>query len=143
MLAGIIEELKTEISQEKTNEDKNLSFIILDEKEFSNFFNEKREEKVAQQNEFYKKIEKVNSFIKILEKMNLTQYINIPRICSIGGQSTGKTSILTNIIGLDILPKGDGVVTRRPIELRLNKIESGEPYIYFENDIDNKITDFT
>ena len=75
--------------------------------------------------------------------MNLTQYINIPRICSIGSQSAGKTSILTNIIGLDILPKGDGVVTRRPIELRLNKIKSGEPYIFFENDLNNKITDFT
>ena len=75
--------------------------------------------------------------------MNLTQYINIPRICSTGSQNAGKTPILTNIIGLDILPKGDGVVTRRPIELRLNKNKSGEPYIFFENDLNNKITDFT
>ena len=50
---------------------------------------------------------------------------------------------MTNIIGLDILPKGDGVVTRRPLELRLNKIKSGKPYIYFNDDKNNKITDFS
>ena len=48
---------------------------------------------------------------------------------------------MTNIIGLDILPKGDGVVTRRPLELRLNYY-NGEPYIIFEEDKNNKITDF-
>jgi dynamin 1-like protein len=88
------------------------------------------------------KIKEVYEFIKLLEKQKLSEYINIPRICSIGNQSNGKTSILTNIIGLDILPKGDGVVTRRPLELRLNKINSGKPYIYFGEDKKDIITDF-
>ena len=97
----------------------------------------------VEENDFFKKIQKTNDFIKELQKLNLTEYITIPRICSIGSQSNGKSSILTNIIGLDILPKGDGVVTRRPLELRLNHIDSGEPYIYFSENEKEKITDFS
>ena len=99
------------------------------------------EEKEIEETEFFKKIKEVNTFIKFLEKLKLTEYINIPKICSIGNQSNGKTSILTSIIGLDILPKGNGVVTRRPLELRLNNIKSGKPYFYFDEDKKNIITD--
>ena len=98
---------------------------------------------IMEENDFFKKIKKTNEFIKELQKLNLTKYITIPHICSIGTQSNGKSSILTNIIGLDILPKGDGVVTRRPLELRLNHIDSGEPYIYFSENEKDKITDFS
>jgi dynamin 1-like protein len=38
----------------------------------------------------------------------------------LGTQSSGKSSVLETIVGLDFLPRGDGVVTRRPLELRLN-----------------------
>lgn len=108
-------------------------------KEENNF----RKEVVVEENDFFKKIRKTNEFIKEIQKLNLTEYISIPRICSIGSQSNGKSSILTNIIGLDILPKGDGIVTRRPLELRLNHIDSGEPYIYFSENEKDKITDFS
>ena len=97
----------------------------------------------GEENDFFTKIKKTNEFIKELQKLNLTEYITIPRICSIGSQSNGKSSILTNIIGLDILPKGDGVVTRRPLELRLNHIDSEKPYIYFSENEKDKITDFS
>ena len=92
---------------------------------------------------FFKRINEINTFTNLLKQLKLTEYINIPKICTIGNQSSGKTSILTNIIGLDILPKGEGLVTRRPLELRLNHIQSGEPYIYFDEDKTNKITDFS
>ena len=111
--------------------------------------NEENEEDIELQtvtfneNKLFEKIKKTNEFIKQIEKLNLPEYIKIPRICSIGSQSNGKTSILTNIIGLDILPKGDGVVTRMPLELRLNHLETGEPYIIFEEDKNEKITDFS
>ena len=81
--------------------------------------------------------------IKHLQKLNLNEYINLPHIFCIGSQSNGKTLLLTNILGLDILPKGDGVVTRRPIELRLTHINSGEPYIYFSDKEEEKNTDFS
>lgn len=38
----------------------------------------------------------------------------------IGEQSSGKSSVLVNIIGDDFLPKGNGTVTRCPLELRLH-----------------------
>ena len=44
----------------------------------------------------------------------------------LGSQSAGKSSVLESIVGLDILPRGDGVVTRRPLELRLNHIDEGQ-----------------
>lgn len=51
--------------------------------------------------------------------MGLQQYINLPRICVVGTQSAGKSSVLEAIVGMDFLPRGEGVVTRRPLELRL------------------------
>ena len=36
-----------------------------------------------------------------------------------GIQSSGKSSLMESIVGLDFLPRGEGVVTRRPLELRL------------------------
>ena len=68
--------------------------------ETNELFNKKETEIVEEPSEFFQKTKEVNMFIKLLEKLNLTEYINIPRICSIGNQSNGKTSILTNIIGL-------------------------------------------
>lgn len=37
----------------------------------------------------------------------------------VGSQSAGKSSLLEQIVGIDFLPRGSGVVTRRPLELRL------------------------
>ena len=37
----------------------------------------------------------------------------------LGTQSSGKSTLLESIVGLDFLPRGEGVVTRRPLELRL------------------------
>lgn len=38
----------------------------------------------------------------------------------------GKSSVLEAIVGLDFLPRGDGVVTRRPLELRLVHLSEGK-----------------
>jgi dynamin 1-like protein len=45
--------------------------------------------------------------------------LSLPAIVAIGGQSSGKTSVLEAIIGKDFLPRGNGIVTRRPLELQL------------------------
>lgn len=37
----------------------------------------------------------------------------------INSQSSGKSSVLENIVGRDFLPRGTGIVTRRPLVLRL------------------------
>jgi vacuolar protein sorting-associated protein 1 len=60
----------------------------------------------------------------------------------LGGQSAGKSSVLESIIGLDCLPRGDGVCTRRPLELRLNHTTEGEPWAKFDEVPNKKFTSF-
>lgn len=45
--------------------------------------------------------------------------IDLPQICVLGSQSSGKSSVLENIVGRDFLPRGTGIVTRRPLVLQL------------------------
>lgn len=45
--------------------------------------------------------------------------VTLPSIVVVGGQSSGKSSVLEAIVGRDFLPRGVGVVTRRPLELQL------------------------
>ncbi|CAJ0895022.1 5487_t:CDS:2, partial [Entrophospora sp. SA101] len=41
--------------------------------------------------------------------------VDLPQIVVIGSQSSGKSSVLENIVGRDFLPRGTGIVTRRPL----------------------------
>ena len=43
----------------------------------------------------------------------------LPQIVVIGAQSSGKSSVLENIVGRTFLPRGVGIVTRRPLILQL------------------------
>ncbi|CAF3703427.1 unnamed protein product [Rotaria sp. Silwood1] len=45
--------------------------------------------------------------------------IQLPQIVVVGSQSAGKSSVLENIVGRDFLPRGIGIVTRRPLTLQL------------------------
>ncbi|KAI5477265.1 dynamin GTPase [Pseudohyphozyma bogoriensis] len=45
--------------------------------------------------------------------------LTLPSIVVVGSQSSGKSSVLEAIVGREFLPKGDNMVTRRPIELTL------------------------
>ncbi|XP_072014715.1 dynamin-1-like isoform X1 [Amphiura filiformis] len=46
--------------------------------------------------------------------------LDLPQIAVVGGQSAGKSSVLENFVGRDFLPRGSGIVTRRPLILQLN-----------------------
>jgi len=46
-------------------------------------------------------------------------------------QSSGKSSVLEAVVGRDFLPRGTGIVTRRPLVLQLVKIEQNEEYAEF------------
>ena len=67
----------------------------------------------------YENLRRLISVVDDLRDVGLQKYINLPRIVVVGTQSAGKSSLLESIVGLDFLPRGDGVVTRRPLELRL------------------------
>jgi dynamin 1-like protein len=45
----------------------------------------------------------------------------------VGSQSSGKSSVLENIVGRDFLPRGSGIVTRRPLILQLINTPSERP----------------
>lgn len=67
----------------------------------------------------YRKMKKFITIINELRDRGLQSYVSLPRIVVVGLQSAGKSSLLENIVGMDFLPRGTGVVTRRPLELRL------------------------
>ncbi|CCD70525.1 Dynamin-1-like protein drp-1 [Caenorhabditis elegans] len=48
--------------------------------------------------------------------------IQLPQIVVVGSQSAGKSSVLENLVGRDFLPRGTGIVTRRPLILQLNHV---------------------
>ena len=91
----------------------------------------------------YQQLRKFINVIDELRDVGLQQHIKLPRIAMLGGQSAGKSSVLESIVGLDFLPRGDGVVTRRPCELRLNHSnEKIIPWAKFEEVPNKKFTDF-
>ena len=55
--------------------------------------------------------------------------IQLPQIVVVGNQSSGKSSVIESIVGKDFLPRGAGIVTRRPLILQLIHIEDKDsPY---------------
>jgi replication fork clamp-binding protein CrfC len=50
----------------------------------------------------------------------------LPQITVLGSQSSGKSSVLENIVGRDFLPRGSGIVTRRPLILQLTNVKAGD-----------------
>ena len=93
-------------------------------------------------NILFKKLRKLINLVDQLRDCGVQEYIQLPRIASLGTQSSGKSSVLESIVGLDFLPRGDGVVTRRPLELRLNHTTDGKPWAIFDEVRGEKFYDF-
>ncbi|CAH1439551.1 unnamed protein product [Lactuca virosa] len=67
----------------------------------------------------------------------------LPSVAVVGGQSSGKSSVLESIVGRDFLPRGSGIVTRRPLVLQLHKTEGRqEEYAEFGHLPRRRFTDF-
>uniref|UniRef100_A0A9J7Z3V0 Dynamin-1-like protein n=1 Tax=Cyprinus carpio carpio TaxID=630221 RepID=A0A9J7Z3V0_CYPCA len=52
-----------------------------------------------------------------------TDIIQLPQIAVVGTQSSGKSSVLESLVGKDLLPRGTGIVTRRPLILQLVHVD--------------------
>ncbi|XP_075712044.1 dynamin-1-like protein isoform X2 [Rhinoderma darwinii] len=52
--------------------------------------------------------------------------IQLPQIVVVGTQSSGKSSVLESLVGRDLLPRGTGIVTRRPLILQLVLVSSDD-----------------
>lgn len=77
--------------------------------------------------------------------------VDLPQIVVVGSQSSGKSSVLETIVGRDFLPRGSGIVTRRPLVLQLvhtdarkgpeGEMGAGAEYAEFLH-INRRFTDF-
>ncbi|XP_066269316.1 interferon-induced GTP-binding protein Mx3-like [Branchiostoma lanceolatum] len=88
--------------------------------------------------------EKVRPFIDLVDELRasgLDRDVTLPSVVVIGDQSAGKSSCLEAISGVQ-LPRGSGIVTRCPLELRLKKSQDpgskwrGYIHYHFEGDRD-------
>uniref|UniRef100_A0A8C6SQ46 Interferon-induced GTP-binding protein Mx n=1 Tax=Neogobius melanostomus TaxID=47308 RepID=A0A8C6SQ46_9GOBI len=77
-----------------------------------------------------------DAFSSIGQSCNL----DLPQIAVVGGQSAGKSSVLENFVGRDFLPRGSGIVTRRPLILQL--VNSNVEYAEFLHCKGRKFVDF-
>ena len=96
------------------------------------------------ENLLWSQLRKFVTLIDELRDVGLQEYIELPRIATCGTQSAGKSSLLEYIMGLDCLPRGDGVVTRRPLELRLvHTSEKTIPKAVFDEIPGKEFTNFS
>lgn len=89
-----------------------------------------------------KLIPTINKLQDVLSIINTPNELSLPQIVVVGPQSSGKSSVLESLVGRDFLPRGSGIVTRRPLILKLinitEKLEWGE----FSHKPDTKFKDF-
>lgn len=90
-------------------------------------------------------IRKMIQIKEILRVSGNEDAINLPNIVVIGSQSSGKSSVLESIVGHAFLPKGQNMVTRRPLELTLvhSPQESEDSVIIAQYDRNLKLKDFS
>ncbi|KAK9744412.1 PH domain [Popillia japonica] len=82
----------------------------------------------------------VNKLQDAFTQLGVHMTLDLPQIAVVGGQSAGKSSVLENFVGRDFLPRGSGIVTRRPLILQL--INSNTEYAEFLHAKGKKFVDF-
>uniref|UniRef100_A0A8C9XE50 Dynamin-1-like protein n=1 Tax=Sander lucioperca TaxID=283035 RepID=A0A8C9XE50_SANLU len=76
--------------------------------------------------------------INRLQEVFLTvgaEVIQLPQIVVVGSQSSGKSSVLESLVGRDFLPRGSGIVTRRPLVLQLVNVAPLQDRLKSENGV--------
>uniref|UniRef100_A0A6G3MF96 Dynamin-1 (Trinotate prediction) n=1 Tax=Henneguya salminicola TaxID=69463 RepID=A0A6G3MF96_HENSL len=71
-------------------------------------------------------VELMDHLSSVTDYIGGTFDINLPQIIIVGEPSSGKSSIIESIIGMDILPKGINIMTRCPVFIQLNHTEGIE-----------------
>ncbi|XP_063696487.1 dynamin isoform X4 [Culicoides brevitarsis] len=82
----------------------------------------------------------VNKLQDAFTSLGVHMTLDLPQIAVVGGQSAGKSSVLENFVGKDFLPRGSGIVTRRPLILQL--INSRTEYAEFLHCKGRQFTNF-
>ncbi|XP_059824735.1 interferon-induced GTP-binding protein Mx-like [Hypanus sabinus] len=73
-------------------------------------------------NQYEKRVRPCIDLIDKLRALGLEKDLSLPAIAVIGDQSSGKSSVLEALSGI-ALPRGSGMVTRCPLELKLKNTE--------------------
>ncbi|XP_044003391.1 dynamin-like isoform X2 [Aphidius gifuensis] len=85
----------------------------------------------------------VNRLQDVTTRSRVTFEWDSPQIALVGGRSVGKSSLIESLVGRDFLPRGYGMVTRRPLILQLINNGNEDPdYAEFLHCSDKKFTDF-
>ncbi|CAK6974858.1 dynamin 3a [Scomber scombrus] len=82
----------------------------------------------------------VNRLQEALSGVGQSCSLHLPQIAVVGGQSAGKSSVLESFVGRDFLPRGSGIVTRRPLILQL--LSADTEYGEFLHCKEKNFTDF-
>ncbi|KAF1583071.1 UNVERIFIED_CONTAM: Dynamin, partial [Eudyptes robustus] len=82
----------------------------------------------------------INRMQDAFAQLGTSLNFDLPQIAVVGGQSAGKSSVLENFVGRDFLPRGSGIVTRRPLILQL--INDRAEYAEFLHKKGHKFVDF-
>jgi|JI6StandDraft_1071083.scaffolds.fasta_scaffold11037_10 predicted ABC-type transport system involved in lysophospholipase L1 biosynthesis ATPase subunit len=68
------------------------------------------EEPALFKTQMFANVRKLINVIDELRDYGLGEQISLPRIAVLGTQSSGKSSLLENVVGLDFLPRGSVIV---------------------------------
>jgi dynamin 1-like protein len=84
----------------------------------------------------------INKIQDALASIGGNEALDLPQIITVGEQSSGKSSVLEHIVQRDFLPRGSGIVTRRPLVLQLVASNTEEEYAEFLHLSKQKFFDF-
>lgn len=125
-------QIKNELINSKPNNPNNEPFaeptmIIKYEAEHNNEITINKEKQLVKfMNSTNEILEQIRSYDLMNDEIQL---INVPRIVVVGTQSSGKSTLINRFIGYDILPVGDNMVTRTPVNIRLNSVNTADECI--------------
>ncbi|XP_058703346.1 interferon-induced GTP-binding protein Mx-like isoform X2 [Poecile atricapillus] len=90
----------------------------------------REEDKAAEHtlyNQYEEKIRPCIDLVDSLRALGVEKDLSLPAIAVIGDQSSGKSSVLEALSGV-ALPRGNGIVTRCPLELKLKRLPEGQAW---------------
>ncbi|XP_029946649.1 interferon-induced GTP-binding protein Mx-like [Salarias fasciatus] len=77
--------------------------------------------------QYEEKVRPCIDLIDSLRSLGVEKDLALPAIAVIGDQSSGKSSVLEALSGV-ALPRGSGIVTRCPLELKMKRKTDGDPW---------------
>jgi len=84
----------------------------------------------------------INKLQDVMPSTLFNSKVKLPQLVVVGSQSSGKSSIIESIVGKDFLPRGSGIVTRRPLILQLKNISKGKEWAEFNHLPKQRFEDF-